>query len=333
MSLQLAERSAFPHGCRCRESATGGECESCRKKKGANPSRLALNDKRVEDAPEIVQDALRAPGEPLDGGTRAFMESRFGHDFSNVRVHADGRGAASSAAVGALAYTVGHHIAFEAGRYEPSTSAGRRLLAHELAHVVQQSPPPQHLRQLRGAAGSDSVEREADFIASTVAEGAPAPAARFHLSPTIQRKVDRNFPGPPPASSPIPSCSRWSHETVMTEVARHYVRNQIDSEGADTVGRISCFSGIGACTIQFTSGVAVEAELLLLNPWAPPGVGGGRVWVQQTPSSLRLKGMGPRCSYDVDCSLGIVDVVPLECRAPRGGPFNPDDFPQREQTA
>jgi hypothetical protein len=123
----------------------------------------------------------------------------------------------------------------------------------------------------------------------------------------------------------------------MLEVAQHYVRNEIDSQGADAVSSIDCFAGIGSCTIEFTSGVAVTAELLLLNPWAPPGVGGGRVWVQETTSSSRrpsrLKGLGRRCSYDVDCSAGGVDVVPLECRPPRGQPFNPEDSPQREHTA
>lgn len=90
-------------------------------------------------APPIVDDVLRSPGEPLDQHTRHFMESRFGHDFGGVRVHAGSQASASARAVRALAYTVGNDIVFGPGRYAPSESSGRRLLAHELTHVIQQT--------------------------------------------------------------------------------------------------------------------------------------------------------------------------------------------------
>jgi uncharacterized protein DUF4157 len=90
-------------------------------------------------APPIVDQVLTNPGQPLDGGARRFMEHRFGRDFSSVRVHADAQAAASARAVDAHAYTVGDHVVFGASNYAPSTVAGRRLLAHELAHVVQES--------------------------------------------------------------------------------------------------------------------------------------------------------------------------------------------------
>jgi len=92
--------------------------------------------------PPAVREVLKAPGDPLDGKTRAFMEIRFGHDFSKVRVHADGGAAESARAVNALAYTAGKHVVFAAGRYRPEGDAGKRLLAHELAHVVQQGDRP-----------------------------------------------------------------------------------------------------------------------------------------------------------------------------------------------
>jgi hypothetical protein len=90
------------------------------------------------DVPPVVSEVLSSAGRPLDAGTRAFMEPRFGHDFSRVRVHAGARAAESARAVGAAAYTVGERVVFGAGRYAPETEAGGRLLAHELAHVVQQ---------------------------------------------------------------------------------------------------------------------------------------------------------------------------------------------------
>ncbi|HMN29260.1 MAG TPA: DUF4157 domain-containing protein, partial [Caldilineaceae bacterium] len=89
-------------------------------------------------APPIVNEVLRSPGQPLDPATRAFMEPRFGHDFSHVRVHTDAHAAKSARAVGALAYTVGNNVVFGANQYSSATYHGRELLAHELAHTVQQ---------------------------------------------------------------------------------------------------------------------------------------------------------------------------------------------------
>ncbi|TVR78087.1 MAG: DUF4157 domain-containing protein [Rhodospirillales bacterium] len=94
-----------------------------------------------DTVPAIVHDVLRGPGQPLDPGTRAFFEPRFGHDFSRVRVHTDARAAESARAVNARAYTVGSDIVFTQGAFAPGSRAGGQLLAHELAHVVQQGTP------------------------------------------------------------------------------------------------------------------------------------------------------------------------------------------------
>lgn len=98
------------------------------------------------EAPPIVQKTLQSTGQPLDRATRAFFEPRFGRDLSSVRVHTDPRADESTRAVSALAYTVGRDIVFGPGNYAPHNREGRKLLAHELAHVVQQR-----------AAHSDSV--------------------------------------------------------------------------------------------------------------------------------------------------------------------------------
>lgn len=78
-------------------------------------------------------------GRPLDAPTRLFMASRFGQDFGHVRVYTDDRAAKSAQAVNAVAYTLGNAVVFAPGRYTPDTTEGRRLLSHELTHVVQQS--------------------------------------------------------------------------------------------------------------------------------------------------------------------------------------------------
>ena len=92
--------------------------------------------------------SLRSPGQPLDAATRAFFEPRFGHDFSQVRVHADDRAVRSAHALDAAAYTVGRDIVFGAGGYGAGDRRTRGMLAHELAHVAQQ-----------GAGGGPVVQR------------------------------------------------------------------------------------------------------------------------------------------------------------------------------
>ena len=88
-------------------------------------------------APAAVHAELRRPGRALDALTRAIFEPRFGHDFSRVRVHDDTPAVDSAQAVDARAYTAGDHVVFGAGEFSPGTRAGRALIAHELAHVVQ----------------------------------------------------------------------------------------------------------------------------------------------------------------------------------------------------
>ncbi len=91
-----------------------------------------------QSAPPIVDEVLSESGAALDAVTRGFMESRFGHDFSQVRIHTDERAAKSARAVNASAYTVGNHLVFAAGTFQPGTTSGQRLLAHELVHTIQQ---------------------------------------------------------------------------------------------------------------------------------------------------------------------------------------------------
>jgi hypothetical protein len=103
-----------------------------RKRTGTSPASGA--------APPIVQEVLRSPGQRLDPVARAFFEPRFGCDLDRVRVYTDARAVESARSVNADAYTAGPNIVFSLGRYAPGTTAGRKLLAHELAHVLQQDP-------------------------------------------------------------------------------------------------------------------------------------------------------------------------------------------------
>lgn len=97
-------------------------------------------------APPIVSDVVAAAGRPLDPLAQSFMEPRFGHDFSHVQIHTGSRAAESARAVNAVAYTVGQHVVFAEGAYRPETDAGRRLIAHELTHVIQQGAADSSIR-------------------------------------------------------------------------------------------------------------------------------------------------------------------------------------------
>jgi flagellar motor protein MotB len=119
--------------------------------------------------PPIVHEVVNSSGQPLDAATRGFMESRLGHDFSQVRVHTDRRAAESAWAVNAAAYTVGRNVVFGAGQFEPASTKGRRLLAHELTHVVQQRADIK-LKSGVSEPGTPD-ERQADVVAEQAAQG------------------------------------------------------------------------------------------------------------------------------------------------------------------
>jgi Domain of unknown function (DUF4157) len=133
-------------------------------------------------APPIVNEVLRSSGRPLEPGVRGEMEARFGHDFSRVRVHADARAAQSARAVDAVAYTVGRHVVFDTGRFTPVSLAGKSVLTHELAHVVQQGDTAASAGELPIGRSDDPAEREAERV---VAERTAA--TRGSRRPVLQR--------------------------------------------------------------------------------------------------------------------------------------------------
>lgn len=134
-------------------------------------------------------------GQPLESTTRAIMEAHFGEDFGHVRVHTGPQAAVSAQAIGARAYTVGRDVVFGSGQYAPGTAEGKQLLAHELAHVLQQkasASAPQHSLIIGPA--DDEYEREADQIARQVTqgEGQRAGAVRHYtLSILTQPRIQR----------------------------------------------------------------------------------------------------------------------------------------------
>ncbi|HIH74603.1 MAG TPA: DUF4157 domain-containing protein [Methanosarcina sp.] len=152
------------------------------------------------DVQPIVHEVLQSPGQPLDPATRAFMEPRFGYDFSRVRVHSGGVAERSAQDLNAHAYTVGYNIVFNAGRLAPNTYEGQRLIAHELMHVVQQGSSGQ-VKPMFIDRSSDHFERQADNVSTAVMTLRPSQtgmkpamvkrlANQSTLSGVIQREPD-----------------------------------------------------------------------------------------------------------------------------------------------
>lgn len=114
------------------------KCATCEEEESIQRKASGKNTEHT-NAPGIVGQALQSSGQPLDKGTKGFMEERFGYDFSNVKIHTDTVAAKSAQSINALAYTSGNSIVFNEGQYSPGSEQGKKLLAHELTHVVQQN--------------------------------------------------------------------------------------------------------------------------------------------------------------------------------------------------
>jgi outer membrane protein OmpA-like peptidoglycan-associated protein len=168
-----------------RKCACGGSGDDeCTCAKGGSVLQRTASGDTSHVAPPIVHQVLGSPGQPLHPETRAFFEPRFGHDFSAVRVHTDALAAESARAVHARAYTVGSDMAFASGQYSPQSAEGRRLLGHELTHVVQQasvSTPPL-LNDLETGDRHDAYERDADQVAEALFSGTDAIPDHFPIT-------------------------------------------------------------------------------------------------------------------------------------------------------
>ncbi|MEO1208792.1 MAG: DUF4157 domain-containing protein [Cyanobacteria bacterium J06638_20] len=154
--------------CACgQRTIAGGQCSECQKKR---LHRRAALSEHASEVPTIVQEVIDSPGQSLEPDTRLFMESHFGHDFSQVQVHTNAKAAASAQFLNALAYTSGQNVVFAAGHYTPNTEIGRKLLAHELTHVLQQRNNPLSFEDSLKVNQDLSQETQADRFAQSISE-------------------------------------------------------------------------------------------------------------------------------------------------------------------
>jgi len=293
---------------KCACDGSGGDCSACAEKEESTLQRHAANHSEPNGVPAIVHEVLRSAGQPLDADTRAFMEPRFGHDFSKVRVHDDARAVESARAVNALAYTVGLNIVFGVNENAPRTASGQRLLAHELAHVVQQSGPEETLPQrLTVSRSGNSHERAADAAADRVAEPFPALAQNLsfdHAEGVIQRQEagsgnDGQQPAPQQPPQGSSGCEGWQRDpqSFSKVIADFYVRTQLNATPGMASG-IQC-APAGLCIVKYENGTSVGVSLARLPNFV--------IARERAPNSVR-------CEYDFSCEpSGKVNLSVRSC--------------------
>lgn len=310
-SARLVQRKC---ACGGTPGATG-ECEGCRKKRlslqCASSSRSSFIP-HASEVPLIVHDVLRSPGQPLDPATSAFMEPRFGHDFTGVRVHTNAQAAESARAVHARAYTVGNAVVFAADEFAPTTVPGQRLLAHELTHVVQQSGVQQSGTRAAATpltldhAGSP-LEREADESSSRLVAGQSRPNIHRGATNTLQRDGEDE-------ERRLPSTAPQLGQSLGLPQSRpgfNLPSLQLDPQIAAQIRAIQFMQGLlsieqlTAAASQTAGGTAQGAPTLpgarpqLLPSLPPPAAGGltpaGGLGLPPTPTAPPLvpRGAGP----------------------------------------
>jgi len=187
-------------------------------------ARAAEGEARLTPETEESIHRSRGGGQALDENVRGKMESAIGADFSGVRVHTDARADKLSRAVNARAFTVGQDVYFREGTYQPGSSSGRELLAHELTHVVQQSGGHGTTggavqRQLTVSQPGDKYEREADQVAQAVIHQEQRAPSMSDAAPSVQREMDED--------------NEKKEESVQTKAETGSLQRQAEEETND----------------------------------------------------------------------------------------------------
>ena len=220
-SQQIVMRARVVQRCSC-----GGTCAKCQE----DEEQRALQRSSTNRAPADFDGIPATHGAPLDAAARGPLEAHFGADLADVRVHTGPEAAASATRLDALAYTAGRDIYFATGMYAPSSTGGRRLLAHEVAHVVQQSSGKEPAIAAKSAGGvkigapDDSLEQEADKKAEEFMTGAQPgeltgeeQRKRRESSGAVQRFIQRQCAAGAICTPPIPGAPGQYASKTLTE--------------------------------------------------------------------------------------------------------------------
>jgi Domain of unknown function (DUF4157) len=353
-----AQSGVLQRACGCgNHTLASSECDACSKKKGATqPQRSRIQAERVNAVPPIVHEVLRSSGQPLDASTRAFMEPRFGHDFSNVRVHADGRAAESAKAVSALAYTVGPHVVFGTGEYGPDTDRGRQLVAHELVHVVQQrgASIPASEDKLTVDLPHSALEVEAHGISKALLGGEPdtgAISSARRRSRTTTQTLSRANPDATGYAMRLGLSQRTGLQFVPTNVTDIQVGPVTAQGGLLSAGASRLNVIIGENLTPRRLARQLLPLWITATPFTPPGAAAPLPLVIISEDELAMallvynqtylpvpamtnwrSGLRLPLPVEIDPGTGIATLHPLQIRA-LAGAFQPAWAPQLDLRA
>lgn len=286
ISFTRISHGALQRQCACGNHTMGSECKSCDKKSLSLQRKIqdsGLSPQHSDAVPRIVHNVLRSPGQPLDATNRAYFESRFGHDFSGVRVHADAKAAESARAVNALAYTVGRDVVFGEGQYVPASASGRRLLIHELSHVLQQGARSAPSTNLRVDNSESALEYEADKITETIVQRNDSPA-KIERAPAVRlaRQEATRRPSIGSGTQPAPG--------VLQELPVVFVAEPLDVPGTTTRTEASGErAGVSPSGYTISGGLSLHVLASGDMSWLSPQAGaqrvlGGQYWSPLLPS-------------------------------------------------
>lgn len=225
-----------------------------------------------EVSPEVESGihAARGGGGSLDAGTRGAMESALGADFSGVRVHTDARADSLSRALGARAFTTGRDVFFRGGEFSPATPGGRKLIAHELTHVVQQAATPVQRRLTLGAEG-DAYEREAESLSERVAAGG-AGAVGLAGGAGLQRApaVAPAAPAAAPAAAPPAKAAEAAKGDARAEDKKEGEKKKEEAPTPESVAGEVAAAMQGITNLEFKT-LWGTVEKQVRSPKARPG--------------------------------------------------------------
>lgn len=261
------------------ERSVARKCAECDKEDDTKIRRKAEGGLAAAAAPPIVHEVLASPGRPLDAATRGFMEPRFGHDFSNVRVHTDQKAAQSARAVDARAYTVGRDVVFAENQYAPGSPGGAELLAHELVHTVQQE-----------GSSSRSLRR--------------TPARQVSCSRSLPLRV----PGAPPLEIADPVAVITAAENRANAVLDEAIATLNDGRRQVIAGAPAAFPTIGDQT-------ALGVSLVGINPdreaaWRGNGIGSVGLLIRRLSAIRRSIGSGAFFFTCIGPAAGAIPALP-----------------------
>jgi hypothetical protein len=282
---------------------------------------IAIHDEhRLRAVRGVLQ---REQGEPLTPGVRDWAEGAFGHDFGGVRIHASRPAAYSARGIDAAAYTVGQHIVFAAGAYAPDTSAGRRLLAHELAHTLQQGPVSR-FDDLRIGSADHPAEREAEANAvrvTTAGAVPPAPSAAV-AGGTVGRVPEGQEPQPGPTAEPSPeedTCANFERDrdSMAWSIAREVYRAA--GRSWPGIDKASCKDGKPgvSCELRMGDGLLVHADYDPANNTAEGGLVDDRG---------PIKTIVALCSMSYRCPETWKIEFSSDCYVPEKGELRPNPY-------